>query len=299
MRVALMHNPTAGDENHSREGLTQALQSAGHDVIWQSTKEKGWERALGSSVDLVAVAGGDGTVRKVFKRLAGMDIPLTLLPVGSANNIATALGFEGDVTELVRGWERGHGRPYDLGLFTARGHEDMFVESVGGGIFAELLARDEERDDDAGGEEGVERGLELLRDTVASLPALPWDVEADGDDFSAELLAVETVNVSETGPNVPLAPEADPGDGLLDLVLVRPEERDALISYLDDRLAARAGVPPRFTVRRCQRIVLGAPTGSLLRLDDELLGHRDKERRIPSAALTLGPRLEVIVPGKP
>jgi diacylglycerol kinase (ATP) len=299
LRVAVIHNPTAGDESHSREGLQQTLESAGHDVVtWRSTKDDDWPRALTSALDLAVVAGGDGTVRKVFKRAAGTGIPVTVLPLGSANNIATALGFGTDVAQLVRGWEGGRRRPYDLGLFTAHGREDRFVESVGGGVFADLLARAEERDDDPGGEEDVERGLRMLRGTVVSLAALRWGLEADGQDLSGELLAVEALNVSETGPNVPLAPEADSGDGLLDLVVVAPDQRDALISYLDDRLEGSSASPPRFSVRRCRRVELRPPPGQPLRLDDELLDQEGEPGPIVRATITLDSRVEVIVPAR-
>jgi diacylglycerol kinase (ATP) len=294
LRVVLMHNPTAGDESHDKEGLLQALDAAGHDVVWQSTKEDGWERALDSAFDLVAVAGGDGTVRKVFKRLVGTGRPVTLVPVGSANNIATALGFVDDVEQLARGWEGGRRRPYDIGVFASQGRTDLFVESVGGGIFADLLARAEEEDDDVGGEEGVRRGLQMLRETIEAAEALPWTLAVDGDELSAELLGVEVINVSVTGPNIPLAPEADPGDGLLDLVMIGPEDRDALITYVDGRLADRNGTPPRLAVRRSHHIALGPPGGAPLRIDDELLSS-ERGSSAPGTA-RLGLRVELVVP---
>jgi len=141
LRVTLMHNPGAGEEDHSREDLLRAVEAAGHEVMWHSPAEEGWEEALEDPGDLVAVAGGDGTVRTVFRRLAGSDIPVTLLPLGSANNIATVLGIDGTAIErLVRGWEAGERRSYAIGHFKSRAWEDSFVETVGGGIFAQLLA---------------------------------------------------------------------------------------------------------------------------------------------------------------
>src|SRR5688572_15501512 len=91
LRVLLMHNPTAGGEVHSPEALIAIVEAAGHDVVWQSIKDSGWKEVLKEPADLVVVAGGDGTVRKVFIELAGRGVPATLLPVGSANNIARSL----------------------------------------------------------------------------------------------------------------------------------------------------------------------------------------------------------------
>jgi diacylglycerol kinase family enzyme len=87
------------------------------------------------------------------------------------------------------------------------------VETVGGGLFAELLARAEERDEDPGGEEDVVRGLQMLRRIVTDAKAFRWAINVDGDELSRDLLAVEVMNVAETGPNVPLSPRAEPRDG--------------------------------------------------------------------------------------
>jgi hypothetical protein len=47
LHVALMHNPTAGDERHSRESLVAILADEGHKVIYQSVKDERWHEALG------------------------------------------------------------------------------------------------------------------------------------------------------------------------------------------------------------------------------------------------------------
>lgn len=63
MRVTLIHNPGAGDHKQPSAGQIEALmKEAGYKILYQSTKEKGWHKALKKSADLVAVAGGDGTV---------------------------------------------------------------------------------------------------------------------------------------------------------------------------------------------------------------------------------------------
>lgn len=83
MRVTVLHNPTAEDAEHHPEAIVSALEEGGHDVEWQSTKEDDWEAALGAEAELFVIAGGDGTVQKVLRRLSGSDVPVTLLPVGS------------------------------------------------------------------------------------------------------------------------------------------------------------------------------------------------------------------------
>jgi diacylglycerol kinase family enzyme len=66
---------------------------------------------------------------------------------------------------------------------------------------------------------------------------------------SEELLGLEAMNVRELGPNLPLAPDADPGDGLLDVVLVRSHDRDALAAYVAARLRGEHLPSPALGVR--------------------------------------------------
>jgi diacylglycerol kinase (ATP) len=133
----------------------------------------------------------------------------------------------------------------------------------------------------------------MLREIVASAPALRWEIEVDGEDLSADLLALEVTNVAESGPNVPLSPEAEPGDGHLDLVLVGAEHRDALMSYLDARLADRPLEAPSFELRRGRRIVLSPHVDCPLRLDDELLS---RGGNVQGATVETGGRLHVLIP---
>ena len=62
----------------------------------------------------------------------------------------------------------------------------------------------------------------------------------DGTDLSAEYLMVEAMNIPLAGPNVQLAPGADLGDDLLDLVTVSERERRLVEEYLRARLAGEA-----------------------------------------------------------
>src|SRR2546425_10606949 len=92
MRITLMHNPKAGDAKHGRKQLMAALAKAGHHATYQSTKEPGLKKALKKPTDLVLAAGGDGTTAKAASRLVDSGIPLSVHPLGTANNLACGLG---------------------------------------------------------------------------------------------------------------------------------------------------------------------------------------------------------------
>jgi diacylglycerol kinase (ATP) len=76
MRIILMHNPKAGRGNHARKELMAALANAGHHAITNRQKKSDYKKALKKPVDVVLVAGGDGTVGKVGREFVDSGVPL-------------------------------------------------------------------------------------------------------------------------------------------------------------------------------------------------------------------------------
>jgi diacylglycerol kinase family enzyme len=296
VRVTLLHNPTAGDEGHNRDHLLEALAEAGHETVYQSTKEDGWTEALDRPADLVVAAGGDGTMDKVLRALAGGSLPVAVLPLGSANNVARTLGFSPakPTLELARSWQAADQRPFDIGELQAGDGAARFVECMGGGIFGDVLVRASELDEALSAGEKKELGLDLLEAAIRDAPVFTWTLELDGQDLSGEFLAVEVMNVREIGPNVPLAPEAEPGDGLLDLALVSTNHREGLAVYVRRREPDRHIPPPEVRRARGHRLSIRFPAGCPLHVDDELWPEGSMDGADGQAILTVG-RLQVQV----
>jgi diacylglycerol kinase (ATP) len=268
--VALLHNSEAGDEDHSAEAITALIANAGHEVAYHSIDGPSWERTLDEDPDLVAIAGGDGTVGAVLTAMAKREqVLVTVLPLGSANNIARVLGVpDRPPEELVAGWATATRRRFRLGDLQAPNRNETFVETVGGGLFAAAIKEAERVQDDD--DDKVELGLRVLRRLVDELPTQPWQLKLDGVEHHGSYLAVETMVIGETGARIPLAPAARPDDRRIDVVLIRDEDRDPLREYFEARLAAGAQPSPQFEVHRCQRAELEPLTPGCMRVDDEL-----------------------------
>jgi diacylglycerol kinase family enzyme len=269
MRISLVYNPTAG-AGQERDDLVELLASAGHEVRHRSSKAD-WEALLQDPGDLVVAAGGDGTVRKVALAAADAGIPFAILPFGTANNIGKTLGLVGESRALVDAWAVSLERPqpFDLGIAAADWGEARFVEALGGGLLADLLAAGEtiEHPTELLGRE-TDRALHVLAETLERAVPEVWGVTADGSDRSGEYLAIELLNVAFAGPNIPLAPDARPTDGRLDLVLVAEEDRAPMLRYLRTRLETASGEMPALTRMRVHEVELHPPPGVRLRLDD-------------------------------
>src|SRR5262252_1764640 len=90
MKISLLHNPDAGD-GFSLEEVRDVNEGAGHEIVLEVEKGIDFGRAAGKDIELIVVAGGDGTVRRAVDALSGAGTPLAILPFGTANNIARTL----------------------------------------------------------------------------------------------------------------------------------------------------------------------------------------------------------------
>jgi len=269
VRVTLIHNPGAGRQRpRDAARLCELLGEHGHEVRYRSSKEDGWKEALKKKADLVVVAGGDGTVGKVARRMVGRGVPIGLLPSGTANNIARTLGLlERPFEEIVRGWASPRRVRLDVGVVAGPWGERYFIEGVGAGVFATLIAKPSGTGLKKGASP-VESGLQRLQNAVAHCEALELYAKLDGQDISGRYLLMEALNLAYIGPNLHLAHDSKPGDGAFDVVLVTEDERARLLYYLEhwqdnrDRLAV-------LPTRRGKRLEIEW-TGFALHIDDKI-----------------------------
>ena len=248
MRLTILYNPASGDEEHSNRWLENLVRDAGHRATICSVMDEDCGVALEAPADLVVAAGGDGTVGKVAAALAGSHLPLAIIPLGTANNISASLGIGGDPAALVAGWPAARRRRLDVGEVRGPWGRTRFVESCGIGLLTRLMSLEiAEHITDVG------HARALLRRLTAEVVPMHWRIEVDDVDVSGEFLFIEAMNIVSIGPQLRLAPDADPADGHFDVVLAGERERAALMEYLDLGEPVEA---PRLPTHRARRVVV-------------------------------------------
>jgi diacylglycerol kinase (ATP) len=290
MQVALVHNPGAGDGELDRAALRRLLQDQGHQVSEFGEQKADVLAAIAGSPEVVVLAGGDGTVgRAVITAFeAGSAVPMVIVPIGTANNIARSLGVQGPAKSIINSIATSHPTRLDIGRVEGPWGNAHFVEAAGVGFIGSMLRRPPS---------AARRAARTVRDVVTSTPIeirkahgvatlirkqelLALDIVADGEDLSGQYFGVQAMNIREVGPNLRLAPAADWGDGLLDLVLLREADREGLALRIHRRETERDLRPPR--ARRVKRIEMTWP---------DKLGHLDDcpwpESRIEAARVTI------------
>ena len=258
MKALLIRHKKAGDGSVRRKALVEAIEAAGWTVASLPRKKADAEAIAGAKPDLVAVAGGDGTVAAIVRMLPDRSVPLAIIPAGTANNIARSLGMCGDPVASIAGWDFERRRRLDVGDVHGPWGCRRFVEGVGFGAFADSLRAVDACKD----EPGCPTGREALRSALREAAPLPLGIEIDGAPLADEVILLEVMNIAMTGPRLPLAPDARPGDGMLHISWLAAARREAMIRWL----GKEKGAPP--IEQRSGREMRLAGGGAAMRIDD-------------------------------
>jgi YegS/Rv2252/BmrU family lipid kinase len=222
-RVAVIFNPVSAGERAAerKRELVAALTAAGADeVMVEETTEDdpgrgATERAMAQGVDVVLVAGGDGTVMSCVSALAGSPTPLAVLPSGTGNLLATNLGLPGDLDEAAQVALHGHRRRLDVGALAGEGVDgDRFVVMSGMGFDAAML-----RDADPAMKSRVGAFAYVLSGLrqIGRRPA-EYRITLDGlPPFSRVGQGMLVGNLGRLQGGLDVLPGAQPDDGVLDV----------------------------------------------------------------------------------
>jgi diacylglycerol kinase (ATP) len=200
-----------------RAGVGDALAHVGFgDARWYAAKRgsattQATERALHDGADVVVAVGGDGTVRGCAHALAGTEASLAVVPTGTANLFASALGLPSDPAAAAHLIVEGNTTLLDVG----RCNDMRFVVMAGTGFDAALMrAVDDGTKDRFGMLSYVWEGVREAR------RRRPLDVRVtvDGAEFYRGLCTCVLVgNIGKLKAGVLAFPDASPTDSMLDV----------------------------------------------------------------------------------
>lgn len=194
---------------------------------------------------LVIAAGGDGTVEAVARGLIGTKATLGIVPLGTYNNLATALGVPTDMAEAVALIAAGPTRLVDVGEVRVAGRKKAkpFVEMVTIGVAAAAMPAGQEAKD---GHWGAAVGL---LPAVAEMPMAAATVRLDGaEPWRAETVLVTVSNSPRAAAALELAPAGRLDDGQLDVAVYREMGQAALALHFAAK--ATVGEPEEERIER-------------------------------------------------
>lgn len=204
--------------------------AAGHRIEVRVTREKGDARRFVSEaheVDLLIAAGGDGTLNEVLHGLMDMSRvsrpSLGIVPLGTANDFATACGIPADPAKALELCMRGDGISIDVG----KANDHWFINAASSGFGAEITATTSPE---------LKRLLGPAAYTVMgailaiNLHHYQGRLILPGREITGSGPVAIVGNGRQTGGGIQVAPRARIDDGLLDVLVVRKISPTALLA---------------------------------------------------------------------
>lgn len=237
MKLLFILNPVAGpdDKEPVQPQIADYCESNHHSCHIMETQGDGNDaQRIRETIDqhqpeLVFACGGDGTVNMVGQTLMGRDIPLGVLPLGSANGLATELGLPYNVRECIDVLVRGKTIHMDP-LLINQSHYSFHLADIG--YNARLIQQFEEMDQR--GKIGYAKGfLRVIKDR----PIAKVRYQEEGKWKEKKVVMAVFANAKKYGTGAIINPDGKLDDGHFEVILFRPWPRWyfiylGLLSYL-------------------------------------------------------------------
>jgi diacylglycerol kinase (ATP) len=279
-QVAVLANPTAGRGRH-RELLTavvERLYGHGHDVrlLDASTSEEAeaacHAEVAGGAAAIVAV-GGDGTVHRAVQAVAGTQIPLGVVPAGTGNDFADQLGMPADplaAADLVAAaLAEGRTRAVDLARMASADNQVRWYVAVLAAGFDAVVNEMANRMPWPRGPRRYDLAIML---ELARLRPRRYTLRLDGEAHQIDAVLVAVGNTASYGGGLRICPDADPTDGLLDVVVGGRLGRAAVVRIKPKLYRGTHLAHPEVTSYRAREVVIDV---------DGIVGYADGERTLP------------------
>ncbi len=277
--IVVLRNPGAGRGRHrgSLPGVLERLGAAGRPVrVLDADSAAGAEAACREAVAEGAAAlvamGGDGTVHVAQQAVAGTGVPLGVIPAGTGNDFATSTGLPADLyaaaDAITAALREERGRRLDLARITTL---DGGVRWYGAVLAAGFDAIVNERGNRMRWPRGPFRYDIAILLELARLRPRRYTVTVDGQTSTMDAVLLAVGNTAAYGGGMRVCPDADPADGLLDMVWAEPISRTTLIRIKPRVYRGTHVTHPKVHTLRAREIILAAE-GIVCYADGERVG---------------------------
>lgn len=288
-RLAVVFNPIKiGDNAVFRDQVRTAATAAGWRTpsFFETTVEDPGtsmsHQALETGVDMVLVAGGDGTVRVVCAELARTGVAIGVVPLGTGNLLARNLGIPLHTGDAIDVALNGQDRAVDIATFRGPdtpGNDDtddepnvtdtVFNVMAGLGLDAAIMT---------GAPDDLKARMGWLAYVLSALRQLRYPavkVEISVDDGPFEKHRVRTVvvgNVGQLQAGIPLLPDARIDDGMLDVVVIAPPGALSWLRLVVRVLTRRRRTDEKLARLTGRKVVVRAERPTPRQLDGDPIG---------------------------
>lgn len=281
-RALLLVNPGARRGDQAGEEARAVLEATGLDLRVEASFDpaKAGEiiRRERAGVDRVIVAGGDGTLNTVLQGLVGTGLPLGILPLGTANNLARTLGIPTSLPEAARLAARGSRRQIDLGW--VNGHYFFTTASIGLSVrITERLTPETKQRWGA-----LAYGVTAVR-TLAQTHPFRAVIRWAGGTRHSRTIQVVVGNGRYYGSALPVAEDASIDDSRLDLYSLEVRHWWELLTLAPSLARGRQGEKRSVEALRAREFEIETPAPMDINVDGEIRSQTPARLRVMPRAL--------------
>jgi diacylglycerol kinase (ATP) len=276
--VAINQSARFGANRGVGSTMVDRLRALGHDVVdlvEPSYKElvASATREIAKKPDALIVVGGDGMVNLGVNLVAGTGVPLGLIPAGTGNDMARALGIphedQAAALDVLIEALNYPARVIDAGLVTDAAGETRWFGCMLSAGFDSIV---NERANRMQHPKGASRYTIAMLLELVTLKPIQYKITHDGETFDSGGVMMSVGNGVSLGGGMKVTPTALLDDGLLDILVVGPLTRIQFLRIFPKVFAGTHIEDPRVRIVKARKIRIEA---------DGVIAYTDGERFAP------------------
>ncbi len=300
-QAVVIVNPTAGRGMAGKQvpEIRRLLGANAAGWVWQHTQKRGdaegmARQAAQVGTPLVVAVGGDGTLHEVVNGVLGTGTTVGLIPYGTGNDFARALGLFGNLEAACRALTEGVIKHIDIGVIEGKNTEGPrhFLVLSGTGFDARTAQTVNSGIRGLSGPLAYVWGAILtLKDFQPFTLTLTLDSEPPR---TVQAMFVSFANVETTGGGMKIAPGARVDDGCLDICLAEKVSKLTLLYQLSQVFSGKHILHPAVSLLKARTLTVDADPPQPLLIDGEVCGTTPATvRLLPGVLPFMVPALKV------
>lgn len=248
-QIIFLINPNSGRGKHNE--ILAELKKAENSIHYYFSKSKedlqSFFSNLNKQIKVVVICGGDGTINSILKFAINTDLIFAVLPTGSGNGFAREMGFTKQINELLKIIKIGEIRKVDVLKIN-----DDYCCNIAGIGFDSFIAQQFD--------ESKRRGLiSYIHESFKGFFKFQHfnaTITANNTCIEGNYFMLTMANTRQFGNNVIVAPNAQPDDGLIDLVAIKKFSK-IIVPLIVFKLLSRKGINSKYIqYLRAKKIVI-------------------------------------------
>ena len=237
------------------------------------------QEAIDAHYDILAVAGGDGSINEVGTRLIGTDIALAVIPCGSGNGLSHCLDIPLDPIKALEVINKNQTKKID----TVEVNGLPFISISGTGYDAKV-ADDYSKDP----RRGFETYFKYILRNYITMKEHPYTIVMPDETVDVSAFFISFANSNQMGFDVPISPHASLWDGLVDLCIVQkpnPLELPIMGGFMLDGMMDKA---PKVRIIQAPEATIIRPQADVINLDGEsIMTEKDLHLKVNPLSLNI------------